>query len=234
MYQKLIDDFISAQDAKRQEARGSDAGEWHPSSLTGCPRAAVYDYIDEPVSDEKAMRSIRIMDRGTQMHEVVQALLPEGARIEVKIDYAGVKGSCDALIPVPCPVCAMSPCSPQCETPGEYWYELHEYKSISPIGKKYMKGKPKPEHVKQVRIYHGCLRAMGYNLTDTVRIVYFDRDDWSVVEYEEPAWLDVEFHEFLGEIADLEDHVEAGTLPDRMPDDFWLCRYCDYRTTCKG
>lgn len=231
MYQDIIDGFIQTRDAKRQEERGSDAGEWHPSSLTGCLRQAVYSYTGEPVSDAKAVRNIRIMDRGTEMHEVIQAetirhILSNGGapsdyQVEVPVRYAGIHGSSDALLKVD-------------EDESGPLYELQEYKSISPMGKKFMKGEPKPEHVMQARIYHACLRAMGWNLTDTIRIVYLDRDDWSVVEYIADAWLDVEFHDFLGTIATLEDHVEEGTLPDRMPDDYWLCRYCDYRTTCKG
>ena len=237
MYQELIDKDILARDAERQSERGSDAGEWHPSSLTGCPRKAVYDFKGYEPSDPKDIRNIRIMDRGTEIHQEVQGMMiretllaglqPSDYRIEVKVDTHGIKGSVDAILQG----------------------EVQEYKSISPQGKKFMKPKPfgkdgpgnepqpKPEHVKQARIYQRCLKEMGEEVTDFVRIVYFDRDDWSVLEFVEPAWDDIEWYEFLSEIGELEDHVEDGTLPGRMPLDskgnkFWLCRYCDYRTRC--
>lgn len=230
MYQELVDAFIGARNDARQAERGSDVGEWHPSSLSGCPRAAVYDFKGYAKSDPKEMRNIRIMDRGTEVHEVLQKWMmyelgPDLYMPEVKIDTHGIKGSADAIL-----------------KDGDVW-ELQEYKSISPMGKRYMSG-PKPEHVKQARIYHRCLMEQGYEMSSTIRIVYVDRDDWSVDEYDVDAWLDVEWYEFLGEVADLEDHVMEGTLPPRMPLEYdpkgkrppkkyWLCeKFCDYRTRC--
>lgn len=222
MYQELIDADVREVNDARQAERGSDTGEWHPSGLVDCARKAVYSYTGTPPSDVKDMRSIRIMNQGTNIHEWVQALVTVAEPDflpEVKVDHAGLKGSCDGLLPV-----------------GDGFYEVQEYKSISPNALRYMKG-AKPEHIKQARIYHRCLRAMGYLLTDTIRIVYVNRDDHSVTEYEVDAWLDVEWYEFLAEIADLEDHVHEGTLPDRMPLDpkgkkYWLCNYCEFATRC--
>ena len=51
---------------------------------------------------------------------------------------------------------------------------------------------------------------------------------------EEERCFQQEVEAFLTEVDVLETHAEEGTLPDRMPDDFWLCRFCDWRTTCKG
>jgi hypothetical protein len=244
-YQDLVDEEIQARNDARQAERGSDKGEWHPSSLTGCQRAAVYDYTGTERTDEPEIRNIRIMDRGTSIHEEVQAMVVrscirrglsphEAFLVEVKVDHAGIKGSCDGLLKT-----------------GTKW-EVQEYKSISPTGKKFMHPKPfgkrgpgnepepKPEHVKQARIYQRCLKGQGFDVTDTIRIVYFDRDDYSVWEFEVEAWLDVEWYEFLGEIADLEDHVQADTLPYRMPmtekkgrlERNWQCGYCPFATRC--
>jgi len=240
MYQELIDNYISERYDKHQEERGSDAGEWHPSSLTGCPRAAVYDFEGYDETNETEMRSKRIMDRGTEVHEFIQGAVirdiiakggqPSDFLPEVKVNFAGIKGSCDGLLKV-----------------DRDLYEVQEYKSIGPNGKKYLYPKPygkrgptnipqaKPEHVKQARIYHHCLSRMGYALTDHVRIVYIDRDDWSVLEFEVPAWTEDEWYIFLAELGELEDHVEEGTLPDRPEEyerDKFPCNFCNFNTRC--
>lgn len=231
MYQQLIDNVISARDHERQEERGSDSGEWHPSGLTGCARQAVYSYTGVPVSDQKDVRSIRIMDNGTRMHEEIQAALTAavpGTLLEVKVDFGGVKGSCDALMPVGDGVEA------DADAGLKPLYELQEYKSISPNGKRFLKGEPKPEHAQQARIYHWALTGMGYMLDDVIRIVYMDRDDWSIKEYLIDPFTSEQAEAFEAFIAVLDNHVEEETLPERMPDDFWLCRYCDFRTICRG
>lgn len=228
MYQELVDADIRHLNDERQAERGSDAGEWHPSGLTDCARKAVYAYKGYEPSDEKDFRSIRIMSRGTDIHEYIQDLLladaanTDGMEFlpEVKVDTHGIKGSCDGLLRY---------------DEGEPW-EVQEFKSISPNGKRFLKGQPKPEHVKQARIYQRGLKEMGYNVKDTICIAYFDRDDFSVAEFRVDAWLDAEWYEFLGEVAELEDHVMEGTLPDRMPivkgKKYWLCGYCEYATRC--
>lgn len=254
MYQDLINEAIRARDDLRQADRGSDAGEWHPSSLANdCKRQAVYSYIGEPVSNDRQDRNIRIMDRGTEIHEEVQAMVirsilakggqPSDFLAEVKVDAFGIKGSSDGLLAV-----ADGRHYDEVGNPEDGLqpvYELQEYKSISTVGLKYLKpkpfgkpgplnaAKPKPEHVKQARIYYGCLETQGY-LLDGIRIVYIDRDDWSVTEFEVEPWDDIEFGTFLTEMDVLNSHVEEGTLPERMPDDYWLCKYCPYFTTCKG
>lgn len=230
MYQEIIDNLISARDAERQEERGSDAGEWHPSGLFGCERQAVYSYTGEPVSDQKDIRSIRIMDRGTQMHEEVQAALVThypGTLCEVKVDFGGVKGSCDALVPE-------SDGFDNKELGYQTVYELQELKSISPNGKRWLKGDPKPDHAEQARTYYWALERMGYLLSGIIRIVYMDRDDYSTLEFEIEPWDVDEVAKFEAKLAKLDNHVFEGTLPERMSDDYWLCKYCEYFTTCKG
>ena len=200
MYQDLINEAIRARDDLRQADRGSDAGEWHPSSLANdCKRQAVYSYTGEPVTNGRQDRNIRIMDRGTEIHEEVQAMVirsilakggqPSDFLAEVKVDAFGIKGSSDGLL-------AVADGVEDDEHGGGLTvpvYELQEYKSISTVGLKYLKpkpfgkpgplnaAKPKPEHVKQARIYYACLQEQGY-LLDGIRIVYIDRDDWSVTE----------------------------------------------------
>lgn len=233
MYQEIIDEAIRERDAARQAERGSDADEWHPSGLFGCERQAVYSYTDAPETDERQVRNVRIMDRGTEIHEEIQEWVlakHPGFLPEVKVEYMGVHGSCDGLLPVGE---GLPDGDPEMSALATV-YELQEYKSESPFARKFRKNQPKEDHVNQARTYYECLTLMGY-LLDGIRIVYVDRDDWSVQEYEVEPWTPAEAKLYLwGKIASLNEHVAAETLPDRMPDDFWLCRYCPYYTLCKG
>jgi CRISPR/Cas system-associated exonuclease Cas4 (RecB family) len=215
MFQQIIDDHFRA----IKEPRLPD-GLFHPSSMTGCDRLAVYEKTGTEKTDEQDIRNIRIMANGTRMHEEIQAMLVErfpGFIAEVEVDYEGIKGSCDGLLP----------------KGNGVGYELQEFKSISPTAKKFMKGQPKPEHVMQARIYYWALEWSGPGyLLDGIRISYFDRDDWSVVEYEVEPWNESEGAAF-GELLDnLQAHAEEGTLPPRKENGYWLCRYCQYATRC--
>lgn len=230
MYQDIIDNHIRMRDAARQEERGSDAGEWHPSGLFGCERQAVYTYTGTPETNERDIRNVRIMDRGTAMHEEIQAALTAavpGTLLEVKVDFGGVKGSCDALMPVADGVTEDDP-------DLQPVYELQEYKSISPMGKRYLKGDAKPEHKEQARTYYWALERMGYLMSGDIRIVYMDRDDWSIQEFFVAPWTPEEVADFEAKIDVLNNHVEEETLPERMPDDYWLCKYCPFYDICKG
>jgi len=238
LYQALIDAAVQERSDAHNEKRGSDTGEWHPSSMTECLRQAVYSYRGEPVTNPSQMRNLRIMDRGTEVHEVIQDLMHDrypGFESEIKVNALGVKGSCDGLLPIGegfpynygneiDDVDQMQPV-----------YELQEYKSISPMGKRYLNG-PKEGHVKQARIYYAALEDRGY-LLDGIRIVYFDRDDWSVIEFEVEPWTVEGVESFKDELEDLQAHADEGTLPaKKRPDSknkmFWLCRYCPYADTC--
>ena len=237
LFQPLVDAHFKAHASIREPD-----GFWHPSSMTGCERQAVYEQTKTEKTDETDIRSTRIMANGTRMHEEIQAMLMAkhpGFLPEVRVEgLGGIWGHCDGLLPVA-----------DGQEDGETGpvvvpvYELQEFKSIGPNGKKFMKPKPygkesptnrpvpKPEHVKQARIYYACLEEMGY-LLDNIRISYFDRDDWSVLEFEVEPWTDDELMSFIIELESLKMHSKYGTLPARKDPDFWLCRYCPFRTRC--
>ena len=221
LLQPIIDQhFISIKEPREPD------GLYHPSSLTGCDRQAVYERTGTEKTDDTQVRNIRIMARGTQMHSEVQEMMAAkfpGYLPEVKLRWGMVTGTCDGLLPVADGLQAGVMTT---------MYELHEYKSIGPLGKKYKGAMPKPEHIMQARIYHAALLDMGYMLDQLIRIVYFDRDDWSVNEYEVAPWTTEEVEDFLAHLENLEDHAQNGTLPDRKAPDYWLCRYCPFRTRC--
>ena len=209
----------------------------HPSAISGCERNAIYQARGEPITNPRPVRFERIMGNGTAYHNKLQAYIATtfpDALIEHKALWGPIDGSADILMPV-----------------GDGTYELADFKTISPNGKRFIQGTkprrlksgvfkpgraaaPSPAHVKQVRIYYTGLRRMGVPLTGMIRIVYIDRDDWSTIELEVEPWTIEEEDEYLENMAELEGHLMDGTLPEKQPDDYWLCKMCEYRTTCKG
>ena len=238
IYQTIVNDMFLARNKDREPD-----GFLHPSSLAGCERQAVYVARGEPVSNDKDIRNIRIMGNGTAIHEIIQDATIKaypGTLVELDVNWGPIRGSADALLPVATEVL------PHDETYPAFVYELQEYKSISPNGKRFLQpsrgngpkhpprsGGAKPEHIYQARTYYWGLSNQGF-LLDGIRIVYIDRDDWSVLEFEIEPWTALEVVEFEATLDSLQDHIEEGTLPDRKPDGFWLCDYCDFRKTCKG
>lgn len=222
----LIQPILDKHFLALKEEREPD-GFFHPSSLTGCARQAVYERTGTPKTDATDVRNVRIMARGTDMHEEIQGLMLQefpGFLAEVPVEYGLVRGSCDGLLP-------MGDGVTLAESLTAPVYELQEFKSISPIAKKFKGSLPKPEHVMQARIYAWGLENTGY-LIDGIRISYFDRDDWSVQEYEVQPWTDEEALVFENQLDDLEWHAQEGSLPERKEQGYWLCRYCSFRTRC--
>jgi len=245
MYQEIIDKMF-VEDPNNQDRSGDNR--LHPSAISSCERQAIYAARGEPATNVKPVRITRIAGNGTDYHNKLQDYLKTqfpGIILEQPIGYGPIKGSADALLPIG-------------EAPRDHAgnvpvvatvYELQEYKTTSPNGMRFIQGlkpkrlkngkmnkhrpaAPKPEHVKQTRIYYYCLQQMGW-LMDGIRIVYIDRDDWSTLEFEVDPWTPDQGADQEEVWADLEAHLMDGTLPDKEPDDYWLCKLCDYRTTCK-
>ena len=222
----------------------------HPSAISGCERNAIYAARGEPITNPRDVRYTRIMGNGTDYHTKLQAYImtrwPD-AICEQKVDWGLIHGAADVLLPVGVLTDILPVVIPRVENA----YELADFKTISPNGKRYIQGlkprtlkngtfkpgreaAPKPEHVLQVRIYYTGLRRMGFNLLPQFRIVYIDRDDWSTIEFLIDPWTPEEEDTYLEHMAELEAHLFDGTLPDKIPDDYWLCNLCEWRTTCKG
>jgi hypothetical protein len=248
MYQEIIDEMFVT-DPRNQDRSGDMR--LHPSAISGCERNAMYKARGEAISNERDVRFTRIMGNGTDYHEKLQAFLIKkfpSIVIEPDVLWGPIKGSADALMPV-----GDGLRTDKIEE-GDPWpqtvYELQEFKTISPNGKRYIQGTkprklksgkfkpgrdaaPKPEHVKQARIYYYCLEKMGMLLNGVIRLLYIDRDDWSTLEFEVEPWTVAEGMIQEEVWADLEAHLMDGTLPDQEPDDYWLCKMCEFRTTCK-
>lgn len=234
--QEMVDEMWLS----RRSVRPRD-GKLHPSSLAGCHRKAVYEASNTEPTDDTDVRNIRIMGVGTQTHEHLQEEMKShlpGSLFEVLIQHGGiVEGSVDALVPVGDGVSddvdEMVPV-----------YELWEIKSVAPYKMSRIRksGTPEDGHMRQSRMYYAILDGLldhGYGpghdfLMDGIRIVYVDRNDWSVLEYEIDPWTPEEVDKFRFEIMDLRVHLEEGTLPERLQKkkELWLCKYCPFSTRC--
>jgi hypothetical protein len=217
-----------------EEARTPD-GHWHPSSLYGCPRKAVYEARGVVATDPPDARKRRLFRVGHLLHQFVQdaverfvgTLIRRAYReLPVAIPELNIAGTADGLV----------------EFESGYW-ELQEYKSINSRSFKY-NDLPKVEHVGQVTPYlyalqkHGSpargVPPLGDALT-RARITYVSKDD-----------LEISEHIVLmtdAKLADLETRVTSlsrysGTdLPPRMPDGargkrHWACGYCSFVSRC--
>lgn len=213
-------------------------GKWHPSSISGCARQAVYNFRGIPRTDERDPKSKRILRIGHILHQFAQdAVMAEvGSTIkafyaEVKIDIPelNITGSVDGVL----------------ELIDGTWLVL-EFKTISANGLKYAKELPKPEHVVQVSCYIHALREHGSAdagippLGDKLRsciVAYVEKQDLLIAEYT-VEWNEELREDLIARAAELNWYETGDELPDRIAADtkkggrHWLCNYCDWRTLC--
>lgn len=221
LIQEALDEWFT----KRHEERPPD-GFLHPSSLSGCPRSAVYEASGTLRTDERSVRSMRIMLMGTEVHSIIQeALMASGlpgveCEVDIEDEEFRVVGSADVV---------------WMHAPDKY--EVVEIKSISPFALK-RKGLPQPQHVEQARIYMWALRR-GPDARDVtrVRIVYVTRDDLEIrAEHEYIIAHDPEWDErFEARTRLWSAMLGTDLLPPRIPADgdmAWLCGYCSWKTRC--
>lgn len=241
-----VEALLDAHIRRIEKPRPPD-GLWHPSSIFGCERQAVYEVRGTTPSDVRENRSRRILRMGTTIHEIVQTALTNEAagvvvynEVAVDIPALNITGHCDSLL---------------MHSPDDW--ELLEFKSISPNGMKYG-GLPKPEHVNQARTYAYGLRHIGGvvpgptiafaddedlpipplgDKLQRIRIAYFSRDDLRVEEF--PLLVDEEWEaELEDKIARLNRYRDDGeALPPRLPLERgkknWLCAgFCQFRSKC--
>lgn len=236
-----LDKHVAALEEERQPD-----GYWHPSSLFGCARKAVYEFLGtpKPALDAKTKRIFRI---GHETHEFIQTAVAEQGNLvlflpEVKVvdDELKIKGHADGL--------------------GLYadgTWELFEFKTIRDNALKYAKELPKDDHRKQTVSYVRTLRKFGgtWKLPDElvgdylnalgplretlpnyvvdtdgevrlvipplpdlerIRFAYLAKGDWTIAEFVQL------YNEQKGAwvesyVERLQRHVDEGTLPMRLP-----------------
>lgn len=237
-------------------------GHWHPSSLFGCARRAVYDFLGTPKAPIGA-RTKRVFRVGHIFHELIQTAVAASPAVkeayaEVKIvdPVRKIKGHADELILV--------------DEDGEDVWGVLEFKSIKSTGMKYS-DLPKDDHRKQVATYCDVLREYGglvkiqdpaenvYNRNTTeidgelyivipplgdlarVRFAYVSKDDLEIKEFEQ-IHTDAKGEWVTNYIKGLEVHVANGTLPKRLvrltpkgkvsKQRPWPCSYCPFADKC--
>jgi hypothetical protein len=213
-------------------------GKWHPSSLYGCDRKALYEVRGTTPSDERDVKSKRALRQGHIYHEFIQqavaAQAGDGVAVfdEVKIESPDLHltGSVDGLIFL-----------------GKDNVQVLEYKTIKAWGFKALTG-PKEDHIGQTKAYVYCLRNYGGRIPQfgtvieplgdrlkSVRFAYICKDDFSIKEFVldyDPSW-DAEVEQ---RVAELSAYRESGMLPPRLRGESgkrnWLCGYCPFETRC--
>jgi CRISPR/Cas system-associated exonuclease Cas4 (RecB family) len=220
-------------------------GAWHPSSLFGCDRQALYEVNGTPITDPRPPEDYRALAIGKALHTLVQSAVThdQGKGIvqvwhEVKVHdpVRGIKGSADSLVLL-----------------DDGTYEVEEFKTTKSIALKYAKkgGYPKPAHVSQALTYARCIRYYPFTVEDdmgvetvmkplggklkTVRIVYIGKDNAEILEYVydiTPEW-EVKLLDYL---TLLQRYKDEGVLPPRLPKEDgkkpWNCSYCSWATKC--
>lgn len=251
---------LNARVAAEFEEREPD-GYWHPSSLFGCLRQAIYASRGTEITNPRDDRSRRVLRVGHQLHEFIQVAVNADPRVlaafdEVTIvdDERKLKGSVDHVV-----VLWTGPLEDKPEGLPRDWVwryiqaglarvEVEEYKTINSNAFKY-KDLPKADHVGQVGVYLSVLRVRGGTAGDgtvippidaRARIAYVSKDDLLVEEFTVLLTPGKE-RTIAQRVAYLDSYAADGTaLPPRLPDEVkkgktaraFLCAYCPYQQQC--
>lgn len=219
---------------------------FHPSSISGCARKAVYAVRGVEKSDPPGPAQMRVFFIGSRFHEIAQAAVKASPLVaevytEVRVDIPelNVTGAADQLLIF-----------------ENGTAEMQEFKSIKEGFKTKNGGfgfkaltEPKDDHLKQARVYmlglrrHGgvgddgtIIPPLGDRLT-RVRFTYIEKQTFDTKEYVvewDPAWE----QEITGHLNELEQfRGDPDSLPPRQPDRnsfpcSWRTGCCEYFTRC--
>jgi hypothetical protein len=222
---------------REYEEREPD-GFWHPSSLFGCLRQAIYSSRGTEITNQRDDRSRRVLRVGHILHDFVQAAVeahPGIARAysEAKIqdDELKIRGSLDQVLVF-----------------DDGRVEVAEYKTINSQAFKY-RDLPKPDHVGQLSVYlmvlknQGAIAGDGTVIPPSVargRIAYVSKDDLLIDEYT-VLLSEGKERAILRRVGYLDLYAADGeALPPRLPDEIkkgerkraYLCNYCPYAQRC--
>jgi hypothetical protein len=229
--EQALDDHV----ALSEEPRLPD-GKWHPSSLYGCPRKAVYEVRGVEPTNPVDARGKRVFRVGHILHNFVQdaverkigeSLTQAYREVPVSLPELNVVGTGDGLV----------------QFASGFW-ELQEYKSINSTAFRY-RDLPKTEHVGQVTPYllalqrHGspdnAIPPLGDALT-RARLTYVSKDDLRVEEHT-VLLTEAKIADLEGRVAWLNPYREGTSLPPRLKAEGksktpWQCGYCAFQTRC--
>lgn len=176
----------------------------HVTDLSGCLLKAYYDKVEPPpVSPHKSLPAFH----GKAEHAFIEALLKDdpNARIEVEIDFEGIKGRADAVI-------------------GE---DLYDFKTTSkPVNPSFV---PYGNHAIQVQYYRAMLGLKGKIFIQYIELGRKKFNGVYLCEVE-PADNEVVLTDLRMRASLLRTALDGGELPWPAPS--WLCEYCSHITRC--
>lgn len=219
-----VREAVEAQLSKR-EPRPSKQ-KWRGSLLGGCIRAHWYESNGVPETEPFEEKLFGIFKVGNVLGEEIVKVLEDSGEfksikpeVPVEIPEWNFAGNIDALVE---------------------WKDgrrsILEFKTESSNARKYRKGEPKKEHMIQSSSYAAALKHLG-EIVDDVRVVYIEKDSFSIDEYiipeewQERALRTLRVLNYYGD-----------RKPPRIPDAWaktskglkYPCSYCRWQTECRS
>lgn len=188
---------------EREHGRKPD-GWWHPSSVSGCPTAAVYEYLGFviPGAPHDA-RLLRIFDTGHAVHGMLQSQFTKAGmtanipwpveRVHEEVSFDGVS----TLTKVPA-----GTASPGVEVPIQdephklrgtldIIFDIKGLRFVGELKTKHSSSFAKmvdaqEDHKIQAACYHWKALDYGWVNTDYAAVIYYSKDDSHIAEYKVP------------------------------------------------
>lgn len=215
----LIEHALDAHVLANETSREHD-GMWHPSSISGCARKAVYEMRQVQPTNPLTAKQKRVFFIGHLLHEKMQAAMAASphvseiyTEVQVRIPELGVGGAADQVVVL---------------VSDDGTAELLEFKSIKEWGWKKLTG-PKEDHLEQIKPYFIALREYGGVDQDgkvlpplgdklrRVRFAYIEKATLDIKEYTvewDPEWV----HDVQSKVAILDEYRDDSlSLPPRLP-----------------
>ena len=197
-------------------------GLWHPSSISGCARRAIYEMRQVPQTDPQTPKQKRILFLGSRFHEVMQAAVKSApgvvavyTEVKVLIPELNLTGAADQVVVL-------------LVEHEDGSVELQEFKTIKEWGFRKLTG-PKDDHLEQCKSYVLALRDFGGvaddgtvlppfgNRLSRIRFTYIEKQTLDTREFI-VDWLPRWEADVRQTIADLEAYrADPESLPPRLP-----------------
>jgi hypothetical protein len=214
---------------------------WHPSSISGCPTAAVYEYLGFPLGKPKHdARLLRIFDTGTALHRMLQ--------------FQFVSAGAVARLPQWEPaLVADAPTRPAVEVPfvnedlrlkgtGDIIFEINGIRALGEIKSKHSGSFAKlkaadPAHKVQATCYTMEFMRLGYLTEPNYVVFYFSKDDSHIAEFPYRA-TDEDFKGITDKITLMNGLVAEFQNHQRVPEPHYKephkspCRTCQWAACC--
>lgn len=200
---------------------------WRGSLLGGCIRAHWYDSNGVPETEPFEEKLFGIFKVGNLFGEEIVKVLADSGRfaevlpeVPIQIPEWNFAGNIDALV-----------------TWEDGAKSVLEFKTESSNARKFRNGQPKREHMVQASSYGAALKHLGTPVDD-VRVVYIEKDSFSLDEYLIPEeWQDRAIRTLR--VLNYYGDRKPPRIPDawaKSPKGGWKypCSYCRWQTECRS